>query len=296
MKTIFTLAIGLLFAIPNLAHGSVIHSGWTDYSELIAEVSELTDVPAADLATIAALESSFKANAKAKRSSATGLFQFTDRTWRVTLKSYGKLYDLPYNAQRTDPRANALMGAEYLKENYRVLTRKMDRKPDLVDVYMAHLIAPRRVAALEDINPSADIALIYPRLAKSNPNLFFNKGDVRTVKAFKDLITRKVTEKFMMYYSHATVAVKHRKDRISKELWASSTEGLEDIQTCNSNQYIRKWGFDIADLYKEVMHTADTKYVSVLSQYSKLVSGSDRVPQPTGLGAQKLFVDRRVYA
>lgn len=295
MKTIFTLLIGLLFSIPNLAHGGVIHSGWSEYSKLIAEVSALTDVPATDLATIAALESSFKASAKAKRSTATGLFQFTDRTWRVTLRSYGKLYGLSDNAKRTDPRANALMGAEYIKENYRVLSRKMDREPDLVDVYMAHLIAPRRVAALEDINPNVDIAVIYPRLAKANPNIFFDKGKVRTVKSFQDLIARKVTEQFMIYYSHARIAVEVRRTRISAVLWTSSKEGFSDIQTCNSNPYIREFGFDFSELYNNVMQSEDMMYVPTLSHYSKLVSGDNRAPHPSGIVSRTLFADRRVY-
>lgn len=218
MKNIIILIIGLLLI--GSAKGSP-HSGWDSQSEVLAKVSTITGVPLQELATVAALESSFRPWVHASTSSATGLFQFTERTWRVTLKSYGSLYGLSANASRKDPYANALMGAEYLKENKRVLERKLDRIVSLADVYMAHLIAPRRVAALDDINPKAKITTIYPNLARRNHALFYDDtGRSKSVKYFIRSIHAKVWRTYHAYDRPSQIAMvsyQSKLDRLDHE-------------------------------------------------------------------------------
>src|ERR671930_1413155 len=98
-------------------------------------------------------ESNLNPDAKAKSSSATGLFQFIDQTWLGTMKQsgaalgYGKYADAISKtasgryvvndpamrdqifALRKDPTANALMAGAFANSNAKVLTERLGRKP-----------------------------------------------------------------------------------------------------------------------------------------------------------------------
>src|ERR1700727_4025078 len=58
----------------------------------IQRASSATGVDFGYLMGAAKRESGYKPNAKAKTSSATGLFQFVDQTWLATLKQHGAKY------------------------------------------------------------------------------------------------------------------------------------------------------------------------------------------------------------
>ena len=109
-------------------------------------------------------ESSLNPNAKAKNSSATGLFQFIDQTWLGTMKQsgaslgYGKYADAitrtpqgkfvvsdpamrrEIMALRKDPTANSLMAGAFANSNAKVLTDRLGRKPTDGELYMAHFL------------------------------------------------------------------------------------------------------------------------------------------------------------
>jgi hypothetical protein len=85
---------------------------------MLDQVSEQTGVNANVLKTFAAIESSLNPNLSARpKSSAAGLFQFLTDTWRTMLSKYGGKYGIAPDTSPFDPKANALMGAEFLKEN-----------------------------------------------------------------------------------------------------------------------------------------------------------------------------------
>jgi hypothetical protein len=93
--------------------------------QAIREAAAAVGVDPALLATIASKESSLNPSARAGTSSATGLFQFVDRTWLDTIGEHGAKHGIntagmtreQILAMRTDPRVSALMGAELLKAN-----------------------------------------------------------------------------------------------------------------------------------------------------------------------------------
>lgn len=85
--------------------------------EAIKQASKMTGVPEDTLMTFGKLESSLRANVTAGTSSAGGLFQFTDPTWKEQLTKHGNKYGLSMDTSKTDPLANALMAAEYAKSN-----------------------------------------------------------------------------------------------------------------------------------------------------------------------------------
>ena len=296
MKTLLFIAVATLLTISSEAMGSM---GWESHSELFAEVSVKTGVEASELATIAAIESSFRPWVKAKASSATGLFQFTDRTWRVTLKSYGEKYGLDATADRKDPMANALMGAEYIKENRRVLKKKMGRYPSLADVYMAHLIAPRRVAALEDINPKASMAYLYPNLAKHNRNLFYKKnGTSRSVSEFKKFIGGKVWRAYNKYVEPAKLAVAEWKRAEDAKMFAAAMQYKDTPWTCAENINVRTWGAEFAVKSLAQVESALGKVRSELSEFPiATLDNGERQPEPyEGKDDRILYLDRRLFA
>lgn len=105
------------------------------------------------LAQIAAKESGFNPNAKAKTSSATGLFQFIDSTWvgqvnkdaGIGVNRSGQRSDI-MNA-RYDPQASANAGASYVADNIRTIGSS-----DPGDIYLAHFAGPgtaKRVIAAD---------------------------------------------------------------------------------------------------------------------------------------------------
>jgi len=164
-------------------------------------------------------ESNLNPNAKAKSSSATGLFQFIDQTWLGTMKQsgaslgYGKQADAISRtssgryvvndpamrneifALRKDPTANSLMAGAFANSNAKVLTERLGRKPTDGELYMAHFLgasgASRFIRAAE-VNPNAKAAAFFPRAANANASIFYEKGgQARSLKqVYAGLVSR----------------------------------------------------------------------------------------------------------
>ena len=109
---------------------------------------------------IAAHESQFSPNAQNQNSSAGGLFQFTDGTW----KRYGSGQD------KFDPVANAQAGARFIKDNQTSL-QNAGFEPNLTNTYLAHFLgAEGAKKVLSD--PDANIKdTVSPKAIESNPFL-----------------------------------------------------------------------------------------------------------------------------
>ena len=164
-------------------------------------------------------ESNLNPNAKAKSSSATGLFQFIDQTWLGTMKQsgkalgYGKYADAitrtpqgkfavddpamrrEIMALRKDPTANAVMAGAFANSNAKVLNDRLGRKPTDGELYMAHFLgasgAARFIKAAE-ARPDAKAANYFPRAAQANAAIFYDKqGGARTLKqVYAGLVAR----------------------------------------------------------------------------------------------------------
>jgi hypothetical protein len=155
-------------------------------------------------------ESNLNPNAKAKTSSATGLFQFIDQTWLGTLKQsgpslgYGKYADAisrtPQGrfvvndptmreqifALRKDPTANAVMAGAFANSNAKVLTDRLGRKPSDGELYIAHFLgasgAARFISAAE-ARPDTKAASLFPKAAAANQGIFYDRaGGAKSLK------------------------------------------------------------------------------------------------------------------
>lgn len=121
---------------------------------------------------IAGSESSYKANIKNPKSTAKGLFQFVDKTWREQGGKPGEQYI---------PEKNAELGARYVKQNQQALAQVLGRDPSYGEVYAAHVFGPTGAKALlTKADPNAPIekslALFespkrVQKVLKQNPNL-----------------------------------------------------------------------------------------------------------------------------
>lgn len=154
--------------------------GYQAFKDLIAGAAQMSGVSEVDLATFIGLESTYNNNAKPGTSSAKGLGQFIDSTWEATLKAYGGKYGIPAGTSVYDPRANALMTAEYMKENYGVLKRAFpNRNISMLDLYFAHFLGPGGVQTFIKAKPDELGKDVLPKAAKANPWVFSDKDTKR---------------------------------------------------------------------------------------------------------------------
>jgi soluble lytic murein transglycosylase-like protein len=185
--------------------------------------SKRTGVEFPYLMELAAVESSFDPAARAKTSSATGIYQFKDETWLEAVKRYGKRYGLDQYAShielveddsglrqphitdpelqqrildlRLNPRLSALLAAENIKASQRQLGSRLARKPARTDLYLSHFFgntgALSFLKALAE-NPEQIAVDIFPGPALRNRNIFHKHDDKpRTVAEVYRLLTRK---------------------------------------------------------------------------------------------------------
>lgn len=199
------LCVVSLFATTATASVSTNSVGFAKHSDTLYRVSQKTDVKMIDLVTMASIESTMGAGMKNKRSSAKGLFGFTDRTWRTTVKKYGKEYGVKPGTSVKNPRANTLMAVAYMKENKEFLERSLQRQVGINEIYMAHLLGPG--GAVKILKARNDrLAVRVAGGAAGNRAFFYTeKGKPRTVAGFKQYVNTVVSNHRKAYKQEVTL-------------------------------------------------------------------------------------------
>ena len=166
----------------NVPAGNFTVKGKEEVLSMLDEVAKTTGVDANLLKTFAAIESSFNPRAGAGTSTAKGLFQFINDTWTGMLDKYGKKYGLSPSTSVYDPRANALMGAEFLKENQKGL-KSINRGNSPVELYLAHFLGLGGARRLFSA-PEGDPANLHvdEKSIRANYDVFYKNGKIRTVR------------------------------------------------------------------------------------------------------------------
>jgi len=183
----------------------------------IQHASQRTGVDFSYLLDKAKTESSFNPNAKASSSSATGLFQFIDKTWLHMVREHGsecgldqyadaisgdcKVSDAATRQQilalRKDPSISAYMAAEFTKDNAQQLQASTGAPVGKTELYLAHFLGAGGAGSFlqsYQSNPNTKAANVLPAAAEANPGVFYDKnGNARSLKQIYDHFASKFT-------------------------------------------------------------------------------------------------------
>lgn len=174
----------------------------------IAAASSKTGIDFQYLLGQAKLESGLQTNARAATSSASGLYQFIERSWLSVVKQHGAEHGLGWAANaisssngrpsvadpamrqailalRNNPDAASLMAAEHASDNKTALESKLGRTATGTDLYMAHFLglggAKKFLGALQS-SPGQSAAALFPAAANANRNVFYaSNGQPRSL-------------------------------------------------------------------------------------------------------------------
>lgn len=117
-------------------------SGYEANRNTILAASQMVGVDPGLMMRLAASESGFQPSVKHKEATAAGLFQFIDATWKDQLKKYHQKFGIPPNAHQSDARANALLGAQFVKDNLESRSKSTGLPPSPAMAYLDHWLGP----------------------------------------------------------------------------------------------------------------------------------------------------------
>lgn len=180
--------------------------------ERVVEAANKTEMDPALLMAIADKESNFRTTAKARTSSASGLFQFVEKTWMKALKDFGHRYGRAEEAKaiaaeaprlprakllslRNDPYLSAALAAEMLKKDSAKIAEKVGRPLTAGETYLIHFLGPddtERFMKAMDESPHMSAAALLPRPARANRPIFYEQQGRR----MKDRTVSEVHEAF----------------------------------------------------------------------------------------------------
>lgn len=163
-------------------------------------------------------ESSLDPSAKARTSSAVGLFQFLEGTWLDVMKAEGPrlgyqryadaitqgadgrytIADRGLRAEvlklREDPEIAADLAAAFTRRNGTYLNERFGRMPSAGELYIAHFLGANGAAQLFEAgmqNPDQIAAKLFPRQAEANRAIFYAGGEPRTIReVYKALVAK----------------------------------------------------------------------------------------------------------
>ena len=162
--------------------------------DVIVDASKKVGMDPSMMQAFAAIESSMNPNAAAKTSSAKGLYQFLDATWKEQVSKNAKKHGLSPSASRFDPYASTIIAGEYLKSNLNYV-KKVKPNTNIVDGYLTHFLGPGGARTFLSANPSAIAAQVMPKAASANKSIFYDGSRPRTIAQVYKLLQEKITKK-----------------------------------------------------------------------------------------------------
>jgi len=185
-------------------------SGASPVHAAIASAASATGMDFRYLLAQARLESGLDPHARARTSSAAGLYQFTGQTWLNTLARHGADHGLDWAgnavgnaagnpalrnqllALRHDPQLSALMAGDLANDNRAALAASLGRDPDNAELYLAHFLGAEgagRFLSGMAANPDASAAALLPKAAAANRAIFYDRaGAPRSLAGVMDLL------------------------------------------------------------------------------------------------------------
>ena len=166
---------------------------------VIADAARATGADFEFLMRTAQRESNFDAGARARTSSAAGMFQFIEQTWLGMLSRHGERHGLGELAAavqrgpngrfeiadpdlrrqaldlRFDPETASAMAGELAAENAGYLRSAIGREPSSGELYAAHFLGAAGAARLIEAartDPSTHAETLFPEAASANRAVF----------------------------------------------------------------------------------------------------------------------------
>ena len=201
--------------------GNRLERDVSDVRGAISRAAQRVGVDFSYLFNQAKSESGLNPNAQAQSSSAGGLFQFIDQSWLGAVKMYGSKHGLGWAADaisrtssgswkvdaslrdqvmalKNQPEASSLMAAEFASDNAQGLQAALGRQPRAADLYFAHFLGlegATKFLKAANAQPDANAAALFPREARANRGIFFDKsGDARSLSQVYALMAKKIDD------------------------------------------------------------------------------------------------------
>ncbi len=219
----------------------------------ISSAAEATGVDFGYLYRQAKIESGLDPSAKARTSSARGLYQFTDQTWLATLKQHGGDHGFGWAADnisrspggryqvadksqrdlifglRDQPEAASAMAAEFASDNGTYLEDRLNRDVEPVDLYLAHFLGAEGAARFLTsyaADPDAAAAPILPAAAAANRAIFYGSdGRPRSLAEIREGFAAKLNQP-QSEPAPSPFVPTHRSSRITRTMDAHASLAL----------------------------------------------------------------------
>jgi hypothetical protein len=137
--------------------------GGIGIKDVIAAKAAENKLPPELLNKIAGIESGYKSTAANPNSTAKGLFQFTDSTWKGMGGKQGEQFD---------PEKNAELGAKFIRQNAEGLKGILGRNPTYGEVYASHFFGLKGAKDLLNMDPKTPMdEAVSAQVLKANPQL-----------------------------------------------------------------------------------------------------------------------------
>lgn len=224
-----------------------------DVKKIINEASNRAGIDSTLMQVMAAKESGFRVDVKNPKSSALGLYQFIDGTWKGgidkkgnkydgVVQQYGKKYGLDVsNASRLNPEHSTLMAAEYLKANLKHI-KGVKPNPNITDAYLTHFAGPGGAKKILSANPDESAErVVGKKVVDANQSIFIGNGRVRTIREVYDVLAKslaKTAGQFGIKINKEDVGgsggvniFSNKSNTPSQELAATNTTGPETLNT-----------------------------------------------------------------
>jgi opacity protein-like surface antigen len=157
---------GIMAVMPRENRGVGINpesKGGIGIKDVLAAKAKENKLPPELLNKIAGIESGYKASAANPNSTAKGLFQFTDSTWKSMGGKEGEQFD---------PEKNAELGAKFVRQNAEGLKGALGRNPTYGEVYASHFFGLKGAKDILNMDPRTPMdQAVSAQVLKANPQL-----------------------------------------------------------------------------------------------------------------------------
>lgn len=137
-------------------------------------------------------ESGNEPTAKATTSTATGLYQFTEDTWKGVVKQMGKDYTLE---DRKDPTKSKEVAKFVTEQNAETLRKALGEEPDETDLYTAHFLGASTAVKFLKAKASTPVnQIVSPAAIEANKSIFLDKdGKPRSKASVQAFLVKKMS-------------------------------------------------------------------------------------------------------